>query len=555
MNRLRLAAVMLTALLFGGSCSEETVIRPVRDGVGGTVAGRVRMAGDGAPAWIRVESVEGDADQFSWFPETWFEGQTLKDGTFQMQIPPGEYFLRVIAKRPQGNFDIGVSSGTYWSRGGIVPSWSLGDTLALHAGTSLDSLDVQFGRLAIRLNLPPEWVGGRLRLYLEYGSWPLDLGTVGAWVRSEVMTPNMGVVFEGLVGGEYRARLDVDYVDPVTEHVQELQLWLPSALVREDAEPILVHTEQASTHEFTVTPERFTIRGAVDGAWLSLSSGAPTVSFFTADSVEIGNAPCDSIGNFEASYWARVPVKLGILRGHNQSWFGGMRFDDATLFEPPSDGELSGLRFTDSAIDVRIHVPDEFLTRGIGLDLVDPAGARVASIFAPDSPGDPAVISFLHPGSYRLRVRPLQFLRSDWAEQWYDRARDLTGATPIEVVREGEIVTVDVTLEAGAQIRGVVRDLTGSQIPRFGLYLTRIDSGAIIGSAPAGDDQGNYILRGISPGAYRLAAHRTWDLGFVTATDLPADARWYRNRINWADADLITITGVDTVNGVDFTLP
>lgn len=543
------------AFLACASCSEEIVIRPVREGIGGTVAGTVRVAGAPVEGTIWVESAERSHGIDSSWPKTLLRAGSRADGSFLVEVPPGQYRLGVDLPNLRGGGLPDEAAGAYWKRNGIVRYWQHSDTLMVAEGTALDSLDLDFGRLALRLHVPEEWLGWRAFVQLLRQEGPRSWWRFDAAAWTEITAPAVDLTFEPLADGEYRAQLLMHYLDPDSKELRLLGLWLPDALVEEDAESIVVDANSTTSHELTVTPERFTVRGSVDGVWLSLELGSPYVVFFTADSVRVGEARCDALGNFERTFWARAPIKVAVDDNGRLRWFGGTRFDNATLFEPPPDGELTGLRFNDSAIEARLHGIGDTTHEPVQLLLVESGGAYVKSIYLRDRQDQRAVVPFLQPGSYRLQISPGSFLESDWVAQWYDRANDETHSTIIEVSHEGELVAVDVTLEAGAQIQGTVRNPAGRPRTSFGLYLTGVDSNSILGGLQQEDEDGQYVLRGVPPGNYRVGAHRYWYREANDVSDLPAETRWFRDRTNWADADVITITGVDTVSAIDFTVP
>lgn len=554
MKRASLVATTGATLLLATSCSEEIVVRPVRDGVGGTIAGTVRVAEGPGNAQVWAESIEGLPWDEDWYPSTWIRGETDAAGRFRVQVPAGEYRLHAHVSGMPEDQEPYFALVAYWSREGIVPEWQEGDTLSIEVGATIDSLEFEFGRLALRLNLPEEWVGGHYFATIKQSEGPSRWAGFSDRVSADIPSSTVDLQIPVLPAGEYRVSFEVEYFDRASDEVRRVSLWLPAGLAEEHAEPIVVRALETTTQEFTVTPQRFHITGSIDGVWSSFGIDPPRVYVFSADSARIGSRPCDAAGDFEATFWARVPVKLAVGTSSEVTWIGGPRFDEATLFEPPADGELR-VHFTDSAIEVHFPGLNPQTTQDWSLRLTDPTGAPVMAVRIHDWPNEPALVPFLPGGSYRIHVRPEPFLASDWRPQWYDRADDLAEAMPIVVQHEGEVVSVDVALQSGAQIRGTVREPGGSPMADFSVYLTRVDSGTILGDKYEGKSQtGEYVLRGLPAGRYRVGALEFWEYG-EDAADLPSRTRWYQDRITWADADVITIAGTDSVTGIDFSLP
>ncbi len=385
---------------------------------------------------------------------------------------------------------------------------------------------------------------GPIQTYLRFESIARESG---------IDSPVAGVGFSLLPPGDYRVELDVEYLDAVTKRVRSVHFWLPSDLVAEDATPLELRAGETSSYEMTATVARFTIQVSVDGVWSSLGLRPPQVWIATEDSVEVTMGDCDEAGIFSEQFWAHAPIKIAIGGRDNRHWIGGANFDEATLFSPQVDGEILEARFTDSAIGVRFGGEHEIGNDYVRFELFDESGARVALHRASSSSPGGLVVPYLQPGRFRLMVAPEQFLESDWLAQWHHQAADLEHATTIEVVAEGEVGSVEVEVESGARIRGTIRDLLGAP-SSSALYLTSANATRVLGAIFAHSADGKYELRGVPPGEYKVGAFQGHDR-FEDTAELGPDARWYPNQISWHDAEIITITGTETVAAIDFSLP
>lgn len=542
-------------LLFAASCSEEISTRIVEDGTAGRISGTVRVPGSVGPGRVWIESVERLGDDVLSWPVTVVRVDPAQDGSFVLEVPPGRYRagIDLVGYEGPGEFNRANADG-YWSRHGIVETWRQFDTLVVEAGGRSDSIDFEFGMPVFEIEVPEQWSGHRVSVSFEslrpnHEPFWLDWGTVYSVAASGVVTARLPL----LQAGDYRVHLRAGYFEPELGENVSVDLWLPNGIVREEGAVFSVKGGDAVVQRAIALPERFSLRGTVDGVWSSVGSQAPHAFLFSPDSVRIAWILCKPNGDFLLSTWARVPVKLAIGLYDHPTWVGGGTFEEATLFRPPESGDLTGIQFTDSAIQLNLHGLETWLPEDALLTVVDPSGRVVSSLFARFSDQVTAAIPFLNPGVYRLRIEPYSFLRSEWSPQWYDRTQDLAIATQIEVTRAGETVNVDVAIERGAVVRGRVHRTAGEQVAFRALFVTRADASQILGVA--GGEGELFELRGLPPGRFKLAAARWNDGGARDASDLHASARWYPYHASWEDAEIITISGPDTLSGIDILLP
>lgn len=118
------------------------------------------------------------------------------------------------------------------------------------------------------------------------------------------------------------------------------------------------------------------------------------------------------------------------------------------------------------------------------------------------------------PGHYYLLVHPYRLRvddrdRSVWPPTFFPGVLDSSQATQVEVVAGAEVSGIDFDLiEASAfSIKGKLISLTGGSAPQTSVSATPMDADVI---PPSGseypDSQGNFIIRGLLPGKYRLTA-------------------------------------------------
>jgi hypothetical protein len=143
---------------------------------------------------------------------------------------------------------------------------------------------------------------------------------------------------------------------------------------------------------------------------------------------------------------------------------------------------------------------------------------------------------------------------SSWigVQEWYDDARTIDDATPIETSIGQTSGGIDFVLEIptfDGIITGVVRDTAGNPIEGAYIMAMSSDSASMpvsIGGVTAAD--GSYTIEGIPDGAYLVAAMAQggWEMTM----------RWWRNAETPEEADPVeVVNGATTPSSIDFTLP
>ena len=106
---------------------------------------------------------------------------------------------------------------------------------------------------------------------------------------------------------------------------------------------------------------------------------------------------------------------------------------------------------------------------------------------------------------------------------------------------------VDIALRLGATISGRVTDAT-TGLPISGVEMdanSRNGGGPDFHSHAHSNADGRFTFRGLGPGAYEIRASADRQ-GYVQEL--------YDDTLDWDDADLVTVVGVEAVQGVDFSL-
>lgn len=543
--------VSLTISLAVFACTDEKVIRPQPGGVGGSVSGRVVGADGPIVTRVRVESVSRESGFDSSAPRTLVTGETDADGRYSITAPPGDYRVGV---------DVGwssVSSGDeraalYWRHDTLAASYDYSDTVHVEAGASIDSIDFALGAITVELAFAETMRDAALTIWAqrEAPAPPARDYWSGLGFADAITSP-ITVRFKQVPPGNYRLRVAAE--GPGIGEGQSLRLWLPSSLDETGAAVVKVTGGQRAIYAAAFTPDPLRIEGTVDGAWRGLGLDAPRVRAFTTDSLSVDEARCDAEGRFALLLPLRIPAKLRVDGSAGSAWFGGRDFGSATQFDPPSDGPISSVQFTDSAIEVSLVGPHAPTSARMLLHLYDDAGRRIAANFARWPSGD-AVCSLLRPGTYRLRVVPSQVGEENWLAQWFDNAPDLEHATPIVISTTGEVLKVDVATQLGAKIVGHLYDPSGDLVSRAYVYVTPADERSLLddGLSVGG---GRYEVLGLATGTYRIGASPAGYSGFDRNDPLARVSRWYPNAEDWEHAATLTVAPPDSIEGVDLVLP
>jgi len=145
-------------------------------------------------------------------------------------------------------------------------------------------------------------------------------------------------------------------------------------------------------------------------------------------------------------------------------------------------------------------------------------------------------------GDYAVRFYP-EGANMNYVGEWYDDQPIATPPTPTPVAITAGGVTpfIDAELATGGILSGHVTDTLGQPFPSAAVAVYEAGYAMRRGYT---DANGDYLLRGIKPGA--------WPIAFWAGEDIALE--WYDDRAHYNDADLVTITtGVETT-GIDAVL-
>jgi hypothetical protein len=280
-----------------------------------------------------------------------------------------------------------------------------------------------------------------------------------------------------------------------------------------EATPLPVTESDTNTAFFTLAPA-----GVISGTAIDAGTGLPLngvlVYAYTPAGALVATTTTDASGAYDFALPAGdyKLVAADNARVYATAYYGGSRSFEASTIVDVGAGEQRGGFQLALARGVRIsgHVNAPNLV--IGAYNLD--GTLHASSTS-DSNGNYTLV--VVPGDYRIAVSDPAL---GFATLFYGGESHFRNARTVNVT--GDLNAIDVTLQRGGRIGGIVRDANNSA-PLAGITVAAYDaSGLAVSSATTGAD-GRYALV-VAPGAYRVVA---FDPGLNYATSYNGGASSY----------------------------
>ncbi|MCC7144289.1 MAG: carboxypeptidase regulatory-like domain-containing protein [Candidatus Eisenbacteria bacterium] len=555
-----LSATRLLLLLALGlsACSEKTVVVSGPGGVGGVLSGVVADDLGPVQATIRVESAERIFGIDSSWPASLLTTTTRPDGSYAIDVPPGEWRVGIDAFGLPGQQGYDYAADVYWRVSALAPNWRLADTLSVAPGSAREHLDFRFGTISARVSVPTEWLDGRISLLaIQDGNDddPFDRFAGGA--GAEVSGPVVDLSAPHLPAGTYRLELWCQFYDFDEDMYRAESFWLPRGVTSSQAEPVTVIAGARVDVQHGVSLEPMIVSGTALGAWQSIRNDPPRVFLVTPDSSVARAFDADATGSFQSYFSMRSNLKVawsGAYSSHRSgvNWVGGPTFERAEIFHPGPSGNIEAIQIVDSGLAIRFVLPEGVSIGSPDVSLYDQDGSYILS--RRYDPGADAVeISGLAIKPYSIVVRQGFTRTAEWISQWYDRASRQEDATLVTPGVLGGLSELQVNLERGGTISGVVSDGADPPPRDYSVVLTTDQNEGVAALVRGAADDGSFSVLGISPGTYRLGAVR--GQASLTHRGTTVGAYWYPGVDNWENAQSITIVGTETLEHLDITLP
>jgi|GEM_PF-1395522 len=372
------------------------------------------------------------------------------------------------------------------------------------------------------------------------------------WVSSGSTDANGLYTLSGLPSGEYK--LHIEYwgsEDYVGEWYDDAQSFETATLV-----PV---TAPNTTENINFI---LNYAGAIEGRVFD-SAGNPVglydcyIVAYDSDENWVDGSQTDESGSFALSR-----LRTGVYRLFH--FYAGQ--------ENYLDGWYDGAEDFESATAVAVTAPD--ITKDVHITL-KPGGAIEGRVF--DSTGQPVdaweceITAYdsqrnctgyayvyengnfaflkLKTGVYRLRYNYYGW--GNYLDGWYDGAEDFGSATPVVVTAPDATKDVNITLQPGGAISGIVFDYNGQPMV-FDCAVNAYDSHQnYVGTCGFVDENGNYTIGRLPTGLYKIYAEY---MGYGPSVGEEPASEWYDGKYKFEDAAFVRVTAPYTTDNVDFTL-
>ncbi len=537
----RLAALLLTLVMAGGLASCETDDCATGPQVfAGRIEGQIESAGMDVSPHVVIAS-PGYPRLF------WSRLPCDTQGRFAADVPLGAYFVELTIGATR--YDL--------SPGRIQFSGGERDTIRLSADRPVCDLSYALGGMEVQLTPPAELRNASLELYASSADPSLSRTSDGLGIKAANISWQQEGTFQfaGLLPGDYRLELEVE-----GNGCRE-RLFLPPTRDSSSVELVSVPAGQIRRCSFTVGDSGAFVSGQVTGAWQAMGKPAPRIRIYTPGGELVGEAgEPDEQGGFQFQLMYPETICLQLVQPSLSRWVGGHTPETAQRFALAPGSRLTGVEIADHGLELdfsaySIHAPD-----GFDLFFLDPADSSLVHALdaGPLVCGEWVMVPNLAAGDYRLYVTNPE-LSQEWVAGWFDGAATYEASAALTVRDDIDVTPIEIGLRHGGQIDGRVTEASGDRVGGR-LYLTDAASGGNIGQAnvsfranPFEPGDGSFTLRGIAEGQYRLGiAPRPIPYG---TTAPPPDTYWYPGTFEWSAAELITITGAQHVEGIDWTYP
>jgi hypothetical protein len=358
----------------------------------------------------------------------------------------------------------------------------------------------------------------------------------------------------GILPGEYQVEFVLGSRDLYYNNDNGERFWMPGIRDREASPWYDVGPGQAVHLDAAVASEPAWLTGSVTGAWLEMGlSPGPQVSLVTPDSVVVmGARRVEDDGSFALPVHTPGPVKILVSQRSIEQWVGGPGFNEATVFDLNPGQTVPDITLDQTGINFVVG-SDLSLGWSTVIRVYDRLGeALLATMRFDGGSGYHIGVPNLWPGEFLVHVSPSWDSLGvfGWRPQWWDRADDPTQARPVVLGAGGDIVRLDLMLEAGGSISG---EFTGNPAPVYRYYVY-----AVPVADPTGDrtfrrsEYEGYEIKGLPEGGFKVGVLPV-NVDF-TGPDTPGFI-WYPGTADWDQAEVLIIENANSITGIDFEIP
>jgi len=524
----------LTILLVSVGCDDPVNLCEPQVSAG-HIQGRVRAGGLPVNAEIEARRiVEVDEGR------TTFTTETDEDGFYDLALTPGRYTVRLYLDRRQAAYDY-TASGL--GCGNISP-----DTVLVDGSNSQDRIDFDLGGMTLRLDLSDNLDGerGKVVLHLREETEAGGYWTYLSGGRTEFAAGRLEMDLAGIFPGEYKVEIRLDSGET---------FWMPGTHDPDEAPWYEVAADSLVTLESDIasTPARF--EGRISGAWVEMGlNTSPDISLVNLDSIPVIKPfRTGDDGSFAIDVYLPGSVKVEVTQWGISQWVGGPDFDEATVYDLQAGQTITGVDLIQSGIHFFIE-PYEENPGSAEIKLYDPVSLEPLSGSSSLSIASRHVaIPNLWPGEFLILVTPTPWMMGNakWRPQWFDRESVANQARTITITTAGEVVGLDLILETGGVISGMVENEDGS-MPFYQIVITPADEFSPWARRQILGLTGEYSMVGLPDGDFKVGILPP----FYHEGDIPdTGVTWYPGTSDWETAGVVEIRDASVVTGVDFFIP
>lgn len=542
--RLIQTLVLAGILVAGHGCDDPT--DPIDCSGGGRLQGTVYTGDTPDESHIRVRAVPDESGT-----DLDFRIKPDAEGHYGIDLPAGEYLIEF---RPNDwyshRYDYTAEGLGY----GQVPP----DTVTIDASVSPVEIDFRLGALAMSVDLPTPLQGARCEIFLQLRGEE-DTPDNPRYVN-EGMTEFQGgraeIFLPGVLPGEYRIGITIGATHEYWDcNYDGEHFWMPGVQVEEASPWYSVAADTVTTLVASIEEGPALVEGRIIGSWLDLGiNPPPSLALFSTDSIPVaGLCAVDSQGGFSFPVFHPQSVRMLVSQEGVDQWIGGPGFADATVFDLQPGQTVSGIELVQSGLQIDSR-EDKIYLWGPRILLYDPADMRLlATTNWYGSHGALTSIPNLWPGNYLLYVMtdPNRVGNQWWVPQWYDRAPEASLAQVVTIGGPGEIVTLDLTLERGGTISGLVEGEEATTGLRAAVVATA--GGDILwGIDILYEQRTEFSVIGIPDGDYLVGITPPWET-VRHGESAPEGTIWYPGTLEWSEATVIGIR--DAADITDVAIP
>ncbi len=488
-------------------------------------AGRIRgfvVTPEGPASGYEVLASRSNVDD----PNRWARTRTRKDGYFEIPLVAGKYILIV---RGEDRDD------TYYTSGVLRPVRGQAEIIEVTFTDEVPLIEAAFGTLQLELRAPT-LEGQEVRVDLQS---PIFRDFIKE--SSTIIENGTGqLTFRDLPAGNVRVIVNTDDGSRV-EAIPLIQDNPVDALTIQAGSVSSYAATMPPPSHFALDINTYLLEGQDEARVLLLLERAD-------DGFRFGTLEATQNGRFEFETLGQAPFRILALHRSDDrfsvpryltSYFANR--EPAITFEPGSTTELPAL---------------ESCSLELQFDTGRREGLEVAAVYFWNETGTEAFLAsrvssgeqvfsasysgFL-PEKIRIQLQTFENRELFHLDQWYSTDGKMGEPAVVDLGPAGTQTVLKWNPIQGARMKGIVVNADGIPQSDVVLSLTTAESDNFEGNLGRVDQFGQFDAGAFRDGSYKLGAVRH-----------PAITRWYPGVEDWEDAEVLTISDLKDIEGLEF---